>query len=583
MLFKASYLSVFFVFSLVLPSVARAQEEPCDYVLRKVHESYIAAQLIYAYHAPKIGKAIADSPAAKIAANGAQKVGSGIFHYLKATKYPIFGITDSVREFLEPTSRRNWGTVRDILKNRWEKDKFHLMTYAGLGMLHGLTGLSMNQFHNQTSGFDEDDGEAGLIIIVDNMDSLSSLPGFGTYIFETKYKGNPKAILLKDIALAQELPLKLKELSLQYKMPIKKIDIYADSEPGFIKHPYSNSSITDAAWDTLRFPGKPIQDRKDAAFWQGALYEAKIDDGIIARNAKIRYNSDYAGRGKEGDLYLRAIGNTYLRNGGTIYSSNVDLHPSAAEYLSYNFNLPRPWKPIRTFSDWMFPELGLKSAADLAILKGKMGSKDSAGIFSTAFNRSNEMKFSENTEQKRKFEAIWSSKLQDLSKPYHEINDYEDLEHYTTVENLPEEATGSKTVASMDFETETIKIKKTFDTAEHAKLYYDHLKVQEQLILPPKLEGNQILIQSKPQVYDILRDSETVKRAKFAEEISQNLKNEYDREADFIQKGVQAGTKTKETAKAETKTLKALYDHYSSMTGVYHYPWWGLNWKGEPN
>lgn len=595
MLFRKSLFSVFrssayfLVFSFLCSPAASAKEAFCNQVLRKVEQTHFAAVAVLAYVIPKATKAVkkkwTESSLARIAENTAKPIGQWGYHYLKGTKYPLFGIWDSVREFNKPAQKTGFAKIAEILRSRWEKDRVHLTSWASLSVLHLLTGMSFNAYQNQTADFDDDEesGE-GLIVVVDNMGQTSSHPGFGTYIFNSRYKGNPKAILLKDISLAQELPLKLKELAETHHLPIKKVDIYADGLPGIVTHPYFNSSITDVAWDSLTFPGRPIQQEKDSkGFWNGALYEAKLEDGILSPGAKIRVNADYVGRGEEGELYTRAAANTYLRHGGKYYTSTVSLHPDLADYMALQAGFSRPPSLLRTAADFLFPELALKTAFDVASLQIKMRGKDTAFPLTLPSYRVREVRVPAESALKRQFESRWSAKLEELGRPYHDILDNDDLEHYTKVGALSFDIplASEKTEAIRDHVSQIITLKKDFDTEAHAREYLKALEVDRDLIETPELSGKTLILKSKPDVYEVLRARALKERAIFSQEVSSSLKKLYEEKMAFIQAGVKAGIKTKKEAAQEKKELQNIYHHYSTLTGVYHYPWWGRNWRGE--
>lgn len=488
------FLSLCFFFSFLFSSSSKAEIGLCRKAFEKIGTAWVA---------------VADS-----------KLGHVTFHYLKGTKYPFFAVHDTIGEIRAGSTKTGPSKVTEILRNRWEKDIYHLTFYIMLGTAQAISGISMNAFHQDTSDFDKEN-EPTISVVIDNMGENSQMPRFGTFLFDSKYKNNPNAILLQDIS-GEDLEFQLKQISQRYHLPIK-IDIYADEEIPNINEHYGLNK-----------------------------------EGIEI--TKIRYNSSRTGRGEEGEFFSRTQGNAYSGRGTKIYSSNVEIHPSFSEYVAHRMDLPRPWKSINTVSDWMFPEFGIVPTFSIA----------------SPFSRSNTLQIPENSETRKRFEESWSEKFPLLNQPPHTFTDKEDLEHFTKI--APglsyEAARGAKTATAVLDSENRISLTKEFDTPEHAAEYFRYLSVDPELMDSPVLRDNAIQVLSKPNVEQILKERNKKTLEGYVSETAASLKTLYEERRSYIEAAEKSGTKTPKEAREEKEKLDAIYHHYSVLTNVYRHPWW---------
>lgn len=482
----------------------------------------------------------------------------------KGGVYPLWFLGKGSWEYFRSEKEGRIDALKEVLGNRKEKDKLAMVIGGILWGLQQTTGLTVNQYHALTSDFDEDDGE-GIIVIIDNFGDDPLYDGSGDYVYNRLYKPKygGRVFLLKNIPF-EKIPAELKKLAQQHG-PIAKVDYYGH---GLVGRTIGTGGGSPSASVSRSggYPGQPISPRPgemplplDPDGWDRDIFETKLEKGILAKNAKIRFNSCFIGNGPEGDLFGRAVANSWLREGGTVYTSNVQVFPSIGEMAGLKANLFIPPQWIRTIADQLVPARGAVTAYTL-LHEIPTYVHNSERVDGPYFLPSQKVRRHSTTGEsplRDEFEKAWASGF-DYNR-IHYVYDAGDIRHYS-----PLRASAPAGIEQLLVREEEkagngndipYSIKLVFANREDAEKYVQNLDLDRTLLEAPQFVEGGVVLRTKPEMKDEIKKREYQQQISYAEKAKERLKNVYEK-----------------SLASDKETAERLYDEYRNMLPLYVFP-----------
>jgi len=306
--------------------------------------------------------------------------------FLKSSFLPFFLPHDIAQAKRQLKSNDQAPTPRKVAGTVFREDLLYAIAHGLLIALARGTSYSVREYHEDTKAFNQ--GPNDCVVVVDAFsDSDFWYSGAGHYVFEKQYEhlnhqadGKKHAYLITPTSF-EALLISLRQIAKKCG-PINKVDYYGHGLPGKLKlEKDSLQYFTSISPINIGMSeAEVIPDLMSRQYHLGPSYmDMRFQDikdeqvhwkGIFAKDANVRFNSCFFGNGVEGYRVTHHLGSLFFDQGGTIYTSRVQILPNFIEIAALIGDLPKPPEWLRSAGDWISPARAWTTVSPLKVVSG---------------------------------------------------------------------------------------------------------------------------------------------------------------------------------------------------------------------
>jgi hypothetical protein len=240
-----------------------------------------------------------------------------------------------------------YGELRLMIPRTLWRDKWHLSGYALLLMLQQTTGITHNQFENETEGFEPYGGD-GVRVIVDGFDEKDPLYGDAAKtIYEKRYKDKDtgqKVVFIR-VRKWSEVQSQLRAIAREHGK-ISHVDYLGHGFPGMLDLPEGAilPHVETGRWKYY----DPLAEQQSKGFGD-----------VFLPGAKVRFTSCFT-MNNNGKNDMFQMGVFMLgQEGGSVYGSKTQILPNWIEMGALKLGLNEPPKWLKHYGDFLSVGNGL--------------------------------------------------------------------------------------------------------------------------------------------------------------------------------------------------------------------------------